>query len=114
MALPKTKRKKPRAAPRIQRGAKLKEPDWEGWEEWTGEALHKHRRYVHSWYYEHFKPADLYTNVPKWMSENEYSKDDIKAVKAAPNNALSITAGIVARMDTKGAPRLTRKKQIIG
>ena len=26
MALPKTKRKKPRAAPRLQRGAKLKEP----------------------------------------------------------------------------------------
>ena len=110
MALPKTKRKKPRAAPRIQRGAKLKEPDWEGWEEWTGEAIHRHRRYVHSWYYEHFKPVDLYANVPKWMTDNEYSKDDIKAVKAAPNNALSITAGIVARMDTKGAPRLNKKE----
>ena len=110
MALPKTKRKKPRAAPRIQRGAKLKEPNWEGWEEWTGEQIHKHRRDTHSWYYEHFKPADLYANVPKWMADNEYSKDDIKAVKAAPNNALSITAGIVARMDTNGAPRLNKKE----
>ena len=110
MALPKTKRKKPRAAPRIQRGAKLKEPSWDGWEEWTGEAIHKHRRHTHSWYYEHFKPADLYSNVPTWMEANGYTKEDIKNVKAAPNSAMSITAGIVARMDLKGAPRLNKKE----
>ena len=111
MALPKTtKRKKPRAAPRIQRGAKLKEPSWEGWEEWTGEQLHKFRRSTHSWYYEHFKPADLYGNVPVWMEANGYTKEDIQNVKAAPNSAMSITAGIVARMDLKGAPRLNKKE----
>ena len=110
MAMPKVKKKKPRAAPRIQRGAKLKEPDWEGWEEWTGEQIHRHRRSTHSWYYEHFKPADLYGNVPVWMADNGYSKDEIKSVKNAPNSALSITAGIVARMDIKGAPRLNKKE----
>ena len=111
MALPKTtKRKKPRAAPRIQRGAKLKEPSWEGWEEWTGEQLHKFRRSTHSWYYEHFKPADLYGNVPVWMEANGYTKEDIQNVKAAPNSAMSVTAGIVARMDLKGAPRLNKKE----
>jgi len=112
MAMPKVRKKKPRAAPRIQRGAKLKEPSWEGWEEWTGEQIHKHRRHTHSWYYEHFKPADLYTNVPKWMEQDDdfYSKEDIKAVKNAPNSALSITAGIVARMDLMGAPRLNKKE----
>ena len=110
MAMPKVKKKKPRAAPRIQRGAKLKEPDWEGWEEWTGEQIHRHRRSTHSWYYEHFKPADLYGNVPVWMADNGYSKDEIKSVKNAPNSALSITAGIVARMDTQGAPRLNKKE----
>jgi|11_taG_2_1085331.scaffolds.fasta_scaffold13890_1 hypothetical protein len=110
MAMPKVKKKKPRAAPRIQRGAKLKEPSWEGWEEWTGEQIHRHRRNTHSWYYEHFKPADLYGNVPVWMADNGYSKDEIKSVKNAPNSALSITAGIVARMDIKGAPRLNKKE----
>lgn len=105
MALPKTKRKKPRAAPRIQRGAKLKEPDWEDLDKMTGEEVHRHRRNTHAWYYEHFKPADLYAYVPKWMEENDYSKEEIKAVKAAPGRALSITASIVARMDMKGAPR---------
>ena len=108
--MPKVKKKKPRAAPRIQRGAKLKEPSWEGWEEWTGEQIHRHRRNTHSWYYEHFKPADLYGNVPVWMADNGYSKDEIKSVKNAPNSALSITAGIVARMDIKGAPRLNKKE----
>ena len=110
MALPKTKRKKPRAAPRIQRGAKLQEPNWDGWEDWTGEQIHKHRRHTHSWYYEHFKPADLYAFVPDWMADNDYSKDDIKALKAAPGRALSITASIVARMDMKGAPRFSDKE----
>ena len=110
MAMPKVKKKKPRAAPRLQRGAKLKEPSWEGWEEWTGEAIHKHRRSTHSWYYEHFKPADLYGNVPVWMEANGYTKEDIRCVKAAPNSAMSITAGIVARMDMQGAPRLNKKE----
>jgi len=112
MAMPKVRKKKPRAAPRIQRGAKLKEPSWEGWEEWSGEEVHRHRRHTHAWYYEHFKPADLYTNVPKWMEQDDdfYSKEDIKAVKDAPNSALSITAGIVARMDMMGAPRLNKKE----
>ena len=109
--MPKTKRKKARAAPRIQRGSKLKEPTWDGWEEWTGEAIHRHRRYVHSWYYEHFKSADLYTNVPKWMEKDgSYTKDEIRCVKVAPNSILSITGGIVARMDMQGAPRLNEKE----
>ena len=108
MALPKTKRKKPRAAPRLQRGAKLKEPDWEGLEKMTGEEIHRHRRNTHAWYYENFKPADLYSYVPKWMADNDYSKEEIKAVKAAPGRALSITASIVARMDMMGAPRFSQ------
>ena len=110
MALPKTKRKKPRAAPRIQRGAKLTEPNWDGWEEWTGEQVHEHRRSTHTRYYEHFKPADLYAYVPQWMAENEYSKEQVNAVKICPGRALSITASIVARMDMKGAPRFSKKE----
>ena len=112
MALPKsTKKKKPRAAPRVQRGAKLVEPNWDGWEEWTGEQIHKHRRATNSWYYEHFKPEDLYANVYVWMEkEDKYTKDQMKWIKAAPKHAISVTAGIVARMDTMGAPRFSQKE----
>ena len=106
--MPKTKKKAPRAAPRLKRGGKLAEPKWDDLEKMTGAKIHAHRRFVHSWYYENFKPAELYAFVAEWMTKEEYSKEDVKAVKAAPNSALSITAAIVARMDMMGAPRLTK------
>ena len=106
--MPKTKKKAPRAAPRLKRGGKLAEPKWDDLEKMTGAQIHAYRRFVHSWYYENFKPAELYAFVAEWMTKEEYSKEDIKAVKAAPNSALSITAAIVARMDIMGAPRLTK------
>ena len=108
MAMPKTKKKAPRAAPRLKRGGKLAEPKWDDLEKMTGAKIHAHRRFVHSWYYENFKPAELYAFVAEWMIKEEYSKEEVKAVKAAPNSALSITAAIVARMDMMGAPRLTK------
>jgi hypothetical protein len=108
MAMPKTKKKAPRAAPRLKRGGKLAEPKWDDLEKMTGAKIHAYRRFVHSWYYENFKPAELYAFVAEWMTKEEYSKEDVKAVKAAPNSALSITAAIVARMDMMGAPRLTK------
>jgi len=108
MAMPKTKKKAPRAAPRLKRGGKLAEPKWDDLEKMTGAKIHAYRRFVHSWYYENFKPAELYSFVAEWMLKEEYSKEDIKAVKAAPNSALSITAAIVARMDMMGAPRLSK------
>jgi hypothetical protein len=108
MAMPKTKKKAPRAAPRLKRGGKLAEPKWDDLEKMTGAKIHAYRRFVHSWYYENFKPAELYSFVAEWMLKEEYSKEDIKAAKAAPNSALSITAAIVARMDMMGAPRLSK------
>ena len=108
MAMPKTKKKAPRAAPRLKRGGKLAEPKWDDLEKMTGAKIHAHRRFVHSWYYENFKPAELYAFVAEWMIKEEYSKEEVKAVKAAPNSALSITAAIVARMDMMGAPRLAK------
>ena len=106
--MPKTKKKAPRAAPRLKRGGKLAEPNWDDLEKMTGAKIHAYRRFVHSWYYENFKPAELYSFVAEWMLKEEYSKEDVKAVKAAPNSALSITAAIVARMDMMGAPRLSK------
>lgn len=108
MAMPKTKKKAPRAAPRLKRGGKLAEPKWDDLEKMTGARIHAHRRFVHSWYYENFKPVELYSFVAEWMLKEEYSKEDIKAMKAAPNSALSITAAIIARMDMMGAPRLSK------
>jgi len=105
MAMPKTKKKAPRAAPRIKRGGKLASPSWDGWESWTGEQIHKHREVCRGFYYENFKPADLYQAVFKWMEQSgEYTKEQIKQAKAAPNTAMSVTAGIIA---TKWSKALT-------
>ena len=105
MALPKTKKKKAvRGAPRIKRGAKLTAPSWDGWEEWTGQEIHRHREFSRRWLYENFKPADLYPFVFKWMAENDYSKEDIKKAKSAPASTVSVTAGIIAKQLLEGMP----------
>jgi hypothetical protein len=100
----KPKKKVVRGAPRVKRGNKLSEPSWEGSLEWDGEEFHKYRRSTHSWYYENYKPADLYPAVFAWMAENDYSKEQIKQAKAAPTSALSVTAGIIAKMLNNGMP----------
>ena len=100
----KPKKKVVRGAPRIKRGAKLTEPSWEGCLEWDGATYHKFRQHTHAWYYENYKPADLWPAVFSWMAENDYSKEQIKQAKAAPNSALSITAGIVSKMILNGMP----------
>src|SRR6056300_1532613 len=94
----KPKKKVVRGAPRIKRGAKLTEPSWEGCVEWDGPKYHKFRQHTHAWYYENYKPVDLYPAVFVWMKDNEYTAEQIKQAKAAPTSALSVTSGITAKM----------------
>ena len=112
MALPKTTRKKKtRAAPRIKRGGKLTGPSWEGWEEWDGNQIHRHREACRAFYYENFKPADLYTYIFEWMTKSgEYTKEQIRQAKAAPNYVLSISAGISCKTLLDGAPNYSEKE----
>jgi hypothetical protein len=105
----KTKKKQPRAASRIKRGAKLTEPSWEGWEEWDGQTFHRAKEAARAWYYENFKPQDLYPSVFVWMKENDYTKEQIKHAKAAPASTLSVTAGIVAKLLLRGMPDYNEK-----
>lgn len=110
MAIPKrTKKKTVRGAPRIKRGNKLTEPSWEGWEDWTGEKFHRASYSARSWYYENFKPVDLYPAVWDWMSKNDYSKEEIKYAKAAPSHELSITGSITAKLLMNGMPDYNKK-----
>ena len=52
-----TKRKKPRASVYRTPKSKLKEPSWEGWEEWSGEQFHRASVSAGSWYYEYYKAS---------------------------------------------------------
>ena len=105
----KPKKKVVRGAPRIKRGNKLTEPSWEGWEEWTGEQFHRANQSARAWYYENYKPADLYPAVWKWMEQNDYTKEQLKQAKAAPSHELSITAGITAKLLMNGMPNYNEK-----
>jgi len=110
MAMPKTKKKAPRAAPRVKRGGKLTSPGWDGWEEWTGEQIHRHREYCRSFYYENYKPVDLYPAIYTWMEQEGYTKEQIKHAKAVPSAFTSITAAIVAQCFLDGAPDYVKKE----
>ncbi len=110
MAIPKkTKKKVVRGAPRIKRGNKLTEPSWEGWEEWSGEQFHRAAQHARAWYYENFKPVDLYPAVWQWMGLNGYTKEQIKQAKAAPSYELSITGSITAKLLMNGMPDYNEK-----
>jgi|14_taG_2_1085336.scaffolds.fasta_scaffold00009_53 hypothetical protein len=106
------KKKAPRRAPHIKRGAKLEAPTWEGWEELTGEQFHRKAQHAREWYYHNYKPVDLYPAVEEWMKQQgeEFSKEDIKAVKAAPGHSLSVTAGITAKLLSAGMPDYNEKE----
>jgi len=111
MALPKARKKKAvRGAPRVKRGSKLAAPSWDGWENWNGEQIHRQRETCRSFYYENFKPADLYLSVFKWMKANGYTADQIKKAKSAPSSKMSITAGIIASTLLDGAPDYSEKE----
>ena len=101
----KPKKKLVRGTPRVKRGAKISEPSWEGCLEMSGENYHKYRRDSSSFYYQNYKPADLYPSIFKWMEEiGGYSEEDVASAKNAPNSALSVTGGIYARMMLNGMP----------
>tara|TARA_X000001036_G_C20688588_1_gene808572 strand:+ start:1145 stop:2434 length:1290 start_codon:yes stop_codon:yes gene_type:complete len=110
MALTKKKRKPVRGAPRIRRGGKLADPSWEGWEEWDGQKYHRFASATREFYYQNFKPADLYPFTWQWMEKNGYTKLQIKQAKAAPGFTLSVTAAITAKMLLCGMPLYNPKE----
>lgn len=110
MALTKKKRKPVRGAPRIRRGGKLADPSWEGWEEWDGQKYHRFASATREFYYQNFKPADLYPFTWQWMEKNGYTKLQIKQAKAAPGFILSVTAAITAKMLLCGMPLYNPKE----
>ena len=106
----KTTRKKKTRAPRVKVN-KLAVPQWEGWEEWTGEQFHRHKRSASDWYYQSFKPADLHPHLYQWMLEQkEYSKTDVQAIKALPSHRISSIICINAKLLLDGMPNYNKKE----
>ena len=91
---------KVKAAPR-RRGGKLMGPSWDGWEKLDGSSFAKLQRAATDFYYQEYKPADLYPSFYAWMKNNGYEKKDIDAAKRA---TIQPTYGIYARILEDGAP----------
>jgi hypothetical protein len=105
MALPKTKRKKPRLpSERISKG-RLQDPSWEGAEQWSGEKIHFAITAATDYYYKNYKGTVLIDYAYQWMLENGYDKHDVKCAKAArAGTSLGSVVGYYCRMLTMGCP----------
>jgi hypothetical protein len=100
----KVPRKKPRA--KINRKTGFTDPDWSSAETWSGDKFHHERTSFARLYYQNVKTADLRGYVYEYMKQNEYSKEDIKAAKAASHMPVQI--GIYAKLLTTGMPDLQK------
>jgi len=104
MAMPKIKRKKPRLpSERISKG-KLQDPKWDGADGWSGEEYHQKRQAATDYYYQNYKVSDLHDFAFTWMLNNDYTKQDVKCVKAAKSQSISAVTGYCCRMLTMGCP----------
>ena len=106
----KTRRKKATRAPRVKVN-KSQAPKWDGWEEWSGEQFHRHKSHTRDWYYNNFKGVELAPHLYSWMlTQEEYSKKDVSAIKALPNWRVGSTLCISAKMLLDGCPDFNQKE----
>ena len=103
------KRKQLRAT-RVTAADKLKEPRWDGWEEWDGAQYHRFKQGTSSWYYHTFKPDELVKHTYEWMKQNGYSATEIKCAKAVPSYVIGTTTSINCRMLLQGMPNYNKKE----
>jgi hypothetical protein len=103
------KRKQQRAT-RVTAADKLKEPNWDGWEEWDGAQYHRFKQGTSAWYYHTFKPDELVKHTFEWMKQNGYSKEEIKCAKAVPSYVVGTTTSINCCMLLKGMPSYNKKE----
>ena len=103
ISVPKKSRKtKNRAAVRRKTGVIT--INWDGAMEMSGQEFGKKRRNATDELYQTVKHVEIIPFLHTWMKKEEYSKDDIKAVKAAPH--VPINAAINAKLLLDGMPDL--------
>ena len=102
MPLPKaTKRKKP-----VQRRIKgqVQEPTFDKMLELSASDFHRKRLYASEYYRIEKDSKDYKTYVVAWAIANNYTKDELKAIRANTDSACSASTGALARMFTLGCP----------
>lgn len=85
-------------------------PNFQGWENWTGDEYHKQVRDARRYYYEGYKEADLVKYVWTWMSQNGYTPEQIRyAQNASGSITPSSVIGINCRLLLDGMPDYNEK-----
>ena len=85
--------------------SKLKQPSWEGWEEWSPQDYSRQIDAAREFYYLNYKHSDLLGNVWAWMKDNGYTQKQIKQAKAADGaESVSPSLAVFATLLYKGMP----------
>lgn len=87
------------------------EPIWDSWKEWTVEKFMSERNRALNFYNYYSNSKDMKKHVIDWMTANAYSKEDIRAIKRAPDWATGITVGSLCVSMTRGMPALHPEAQ---
>lgn len=98
-------KKKVKTAPR-RRNGKLQGPSFDNWENMSSQDFHKLRQAASDFYYQNYKPADLYPHLWEWMKENGYDKNQIAAAK---KGKLTPIPAIYAKIMLDGCPDYNEK-----
>ena len=102
MAIPKAKKRKKPIQRRIK--GQIQEPVFENIEKMTAADLHRKRGYAQEFYRMEKDKSDYKTYILAWVSENKYSKEEIKCIKANPDHSFNASTGGLARMFSRGVP----------
>lgn len=86
------------------RAVKDLSPTWDGHESWDTDTFSRHFRHSMDYYRLEHSGKDLKPKVINWMSQNGYTKDQIKAFKDTKDNRCNLTMGAIAANLLRGMP----------
>jgi hypothetical protein len=79
-------------------------PNWDGHESWTTDQFYRQFRLSMDYYRLEFNGRDLKPKVISWMSENGYTKDQIKKFKDTKDFRCNSTMGAISANLLRGMP----------
>lgn len=80
------------------------EPEWDNAEKWSAEKYYRERARVGFYYNYFFTSKDGKPWILDWMKRNGYKKEEIAAVKAAPDSSVGIAYAGLCKALLRGMP----------
>ena len=98
------KKNAPRTAKSVDEKYTGGEPVWQGWETWPVEQFMREQNRARM-YYNYFRTGkEMKPQVIQWMKDNGYTRNEISAYRAAPDNLSTIVMGVSAVCLKNGMP----------